>query len=112
MVQIHFGRSGFRSFECLCFEISQRKITEVDDLLPRVLADGWSRFTSDVRASGVSNVGALKSLEWYDPRVMWQALGTSTLRLFGGFGSSKFRGFNSSEFRGFDTSEDSTLQKI
>jgi hypothetical protein len=37
-----------------------RKIAKVDNLLPRVLADGWPRFTSDLGASGVSNVCALK----------------------------------------------------
>jgi hypothetical protein len=37
-----------------------RKITEVDDLLPCVLADGWSNFTLYIRASGVSNVCSLK----------------------------------------------------
>jgi hypothetical protein len=34
----------------------RRKISEVNDLLPRVVADERSRFTSKIRASGVSNV--------------------------------------------------------
>jgi hypothetical protein len=42
-------------------KISRRKIVEVNDLPPHVLADGWSRFTSEVQASGVSNVSARKS---------------------------------------------------
>jgi hypothetical protein len=37
-------------------ELFWRKIFEVNDLPPCVLADGWSRFTSEFQASGVSNV--------------------------------------------------------
>jgi hypothetical protein len=40
----------------LFLEISWTKIAEVDDLPPRVIVDGWSRFTLEVQASGVSNV--------------------------------------------------------
>jgi hypothetical protein len=32
-------------------EISRRKITEVNDLPPCVLVDGWSRFTSGLQVS-------------------------------------------------------------
>jgi hypothetical protein len=37
----------------LCLEISRRKIAEVNDLPPCVLADGWSRFTSGLRVFGL-----------------------------------------------------------
>ena len=64
----------------LSVNISWRKITEVNDLLPRIHSDGWSRFTSGLRvlgSLGLSNVCAWKTpevkiVEVYDlsPHVM------------------------------------------
>jgi hypothetical protein len=46
----------------LSMKISQRKNPEVDDLLPCVMIDR-SRFTSETRALGVSNISASNLLE-------------------------------------------------
>jgi hypothetical protein len=70
MVQIHFGSSGFGSFHLLARAILRSvSISEVGDLSPHVLVDGWSRFSSGLRVFDTSsefmNVVLGNLPEWY-----------------------------------------------
>jgi hypothetical protein len=55
----------------LCLEISQRKIVEVNDLPPRVLVDGWSRFTSGLQESFTYSSLLVSSQSDGGCEVMW-----------------------------------------
>jgi hypothetical protein len=60
-----------QEFQMFFLEITQRKITEVNDMPPHVLVDGWSRFTSGLWVFGSS---------------VLHLFGTSALYLFGSSG--------------------------